>query len=162
MQSPQTARDWSDAAGLACSAAALWGVPHEALVGPVLDREILSATRRRLELTLLVENDGGDPLHLGRDLLTEVGLPAKRQALRPPMFLSEAIEKASEETPEEVDKKIRAVGRLAISFFGDVPVATLGFERIFEFLEFVWNMPKGWGKSHGRNRHGQARPRDRP
>ena len=72
------------------------------------------------------------------------------------MFLSEGIEIASEEAPEEVDKKIRAVGRLAIAFFGDVPVATLVFERIFEFLEFVWNMPKGWVKSHGRNRHGQA------
>ena len=155
IRSAQKERDWSEAARLAGSAAALTGVPHEALVGPVLGREILSTARRLLELAHRVEEECGDPLHLGQELLTQVGLPARRQALRPPMLLSEAIEKAAEEAPDEVEKKVRAVGRLAIAFFGDVPVATLGFERVFEFLEFIWKMPKGWGKGHGRNRHGQ-------
>ena len=134
IRSAQKGRDWSEAARLAGSAAALTGVPHEALVGPLLGREILSTARRLLELARRVEDECGDSLHLGQELLTQVGLPARRQALRPPMLLSEAIEKAAE-GPAEVEKKVRAVGRLAIAFFGDVPVATLGFERVFEFLE---------------------------
>lgn len=72
------------------------------------------------------------------------------------MLLSEAIETACAEAPAEVELKIRTVGRVALAFIGDVPVTTLTLETSFGFLRTLWQLPKAWGKSHGRNRHGQS------
>ncbi len=149
----QRSRDWSLAAELGASTAPLVGVQSEALSHPVLARELLAQTRALIDLSLQVERDCDDPLSVARSLLEDVGLKPERSSLKPPMQLSVAIEKACEEAPLDVEKKIRAVGDLAIAFFGDVPVATLAQDRVFDFLELVWNMPKNWGQLHGKNRH---------
>ncbi|SFB13209.1 Phage integrase family protein [Poseidonocella pacifica] len=85
-------------------------------------------------------------------MLENVGLAPERKSLLPPMTLTQAIEKASEEAPPDVETKIRAVGTLALSFFGDVPVSILSHDQCVDFLEFVWGMPKNWGQLHGKNR----------
>lgn len=36
--------------------------------------------------------------------------------------------------------------------FGDVPVASLSFDEVVGFLEFIWWLPKHWGRAHGKNR----------
>ena len=140
------------AADLGSGAAELAGVPANFLANPVVARQILSSAHALIELSLRVEREGEDPLRAGRDLLEEAGLKPDRAALKPPMPLTEAIEIASRKAPTDVEKKIRAVGRLALAFFGDVPVATLSRDRVQEFLKFVWNMPKNWGQRHGKNR----------
>ena len=146
------ARDWAKAADFGTSAASLVGLSQETLTAPAIARDILAKTRTLLDLALRVEQDCDDPLILGRQLLEDVGLPPERKSLRPPMVLSQSIDKASEEATPEVETKIRAVGTLALSFFGDVPVSTLSCDQCVDFLEFVWGMPKNWGQLHGKNR----------
>ncbi|MFA8386515.1 MAG: tyrosine-type recombinase/integrase [Pelagibaca sp.] len=149
----QRNRDWSVAAELGATTAPLVGVQPESLLHPVVAREFLAQTRALLALSLQVERDCDNPLSVGRSLLEEVGLKPERRSLKPPMQLSTAIETACEEAPPDVETKIRAVGCLALAFFEDVPVATLSRDRVFDFLKFVWNMPKNWGQLHGKNRH---------
>lgn len=149
-------RNWAFAAELGSSTAPIAGVQLEDLKHPVVARELLAQTRYLIDLALQVERDGEDPLRMASAEMLKVGLKPERSALTPAMQMSAAIEKASEEAPVDVEKKIRAVGKLAIAFFGDVPVAMLTQDRVFEFIEFVWNMPKNWGQLHGKNRFEQV------
>nr|WP_166434047.1 tyrosine-type recombinase/integrase [Roseovarius spongiae] len=149
----QRARDWSVAPAIAGDIARQNGLALEAVEAPAVARQVLSLLRRLNELSARVERDFDDPLDVGRDLLIDHGLKPTRDAMKPPMLLSEAIEKACEEAPQDVETKIRVVGKLALAYFSDVPVASIELEQSFEFLFKVWMLPKGWGKGHGRNRH---------
>ena len=104
VQAAQRARDWSIAPDFAGAAAVTTGAPDEALRTPALGREILSTARRLLDLAAQVEDEGGDPLHLGRALLDDVGLAPVRSALWAPMLLSEAVDKAGDEATQDVEK----------------------------------------------------------
>ena len=145
-------RTWSTAIDAAHEAAQVLGLDPSDLKTPALARQILVTRRRLLELEAQVEQDLDDPLQVGRELLKEHGLQPSLEGLRPPMRLSEAIEKAKNDAPDEVAKKIGSVGKLALDFFGDVSMTELTHQRTVEFLEFVWWMPKNWGKVHGKNR----------
>ncbi|MBU2961180.1 hypothetical protein KO516_10215 [Citreicella sp. C3M06] len=149
----QRTRDWSVASTFAGEIARQNGLDPAALEAPAVARQVLSLLRRLNDLRARVERDFDDPLDVGRDLLIDHGLSPNREAMKPPMLLSEAIEKACEEAPQDVETKIRVIGKLALAYFGDVPVASIVLERSFEFLFKVWMLPKGWGKGHGRNRH---------
>ena len=140
------ARDWGQAAGLASGAADLIGLPREALTDPTLAWRILANTRELLKVAFSAEHDCEDPLRLGKALLEDVGLKPERASLKPPMSLSEAVEKECEEAPVDVEKKIHATGRLAVAYFGDVPVASLTLDEMTAFLKFVCDMPKNWGQ----------------
>jgi hypothetical protein len=63
-----------------------------------------------------------DPLRLGRDLLEEHGIAPTREGLAPPVLFGVAIEKACGAATDEVAKKIRTVGKIALAVLGDVPV----------------------------------------
>ncbi|MGR3495646.1 hypothetical protein [Citreimonas sp.] len=152
----QRARDWSAASAFAGEIARQNGLDVEALEAPAVARQVLFLMRRLNELNACVERDFVDPLNAGRDLLLDHGLKPTRDAMKPPMLLSAAIEKACKEAPQDVEMKIRVIGKLALAYFGDVPVSSIVLEQSFEFLFIVWMLPKGWGKAHGRNRHGQA------
>ncbi|QPZ92048.1 tyrosine-type recombinase/integrase [Thioclava electrotropha] len=149
----QRTRDWSVASTFAGEIARQNNLDQEALEAPAVARQVLSLLRRLNDLRARVERDFDDPLDVGRDLLIDHGLMPNRKAMKPPMLLSEAIEKACEEAPQDVETKIRVIGKLALAYFGDVPVASIVLEQSFEFLFKVWMLPKGWGKGHGRNRH---------
>lgn len=81
----QRNRDWSLAAELGASTAALMGVQPEALMHPGLARELLAQTRALIDLSLQIERDFEDPLSAGRSLLQDAGLRPKRASLKPPM-----------------------------------------------------------------------------
>ncbi|MWD27228.1 tyrosine-type recombinase/integrase [Aquicoccus sp. SCR17] len=149
----QRARDWSVASTFAGEIARQNGLGPEAVEAPAVARQVLSLLRRLNDLRARVERDFDDPLDVGRDLLIDHGLNPTREAMKPPMLLSEAIEKACEEAPHDVEIKIRVIGKVALAYFGDVPVASIVLEQSFEFLFQVWMLPKRWGKGHGRNRH---------
>ncbi len=85
---------------------------------PAIARQILLTRLRLLELESQVEETFDDPLHLGRDLLAQHDLLPRRDALKPPMMLSEAVEKAADAAPASVEVKIRTVGVLALDHFG--------------------------------------------
>ncbi|WP_417256527.1 site-specific integrase [Celeribacter halophilus] len=155
IQDAQRTRDWSVATEFAEEVARQNGLDNTAIEAPAVARQVLSLLRRLNELSVQVERDFDDPLDVGRDILIDHGLTPSRQALKPPMLLSEAIEKACEEAPRDVENKIRVVGKLALAFFEDVPVSSITLDQSYEFLFTVWMLPKGWGKAHGRNRHGQ-------
>ncbi len=152
----QRTRDWSVASRFAGELARQNGLDAEAVEAPAVARQVLFLMRRLNELNARVEQDFEDPLHVGRELLLDHGLTPSRDAMKPPMLLSEAIEKACEEAPPDVETKIRVIGKLAIAFFENVAVSSIVLEQSFELLFQVWMLPKGWGKAHGRNRHGQA------
>lgn len=156
IQDALRSRDWSVASALTGDIALNFGIDTDALEMPALARQLLALKLRLNDLCSRVERDFADPLDAGRDLLLDNGLAPSRESLKPPMPLSGAIERACEEAPRDVENKIRVVGKVAMAFFGDVPVASIGLDRSFEFLFTVWMLPKGWGKAHGRNRHGQA------
>ncbi len=149
----QRARDWSVASAFAGDIARQNGLDPETVEAPAVARQILSLLRRLNDLSARVERDFDDPLEVGRDLLIDHGLTPTREAMKPPMLLSEAIEKACVEAPQAVENKIRVIGKVALAYFGDVAVASIVLEQSFEFLFQVWMLPKGWGKGHGRNRH---------
>ena len=151
----QRVKDWSVASTFAGEIARQNGMEPGDVAAPAVARQILALMRQLSDLSLRVEKDFDDPLHAGRDLLLNHDIAPTREALKPPLRLSEAIEKACEEAPQDVENKIRVVGKLALAFFGDVPVASIVLEQSFDFLYLVWMLPKGWGKCHGRNRYGQ-------
>jgi hypothetical protein len=146
------ARNWPEARTVARDAAQTCAVPEESLADPGVARQILLTMRRLLDIAEVAERDFEDPLREGRDLLQEFGLPARRDALKPPMTLSKATEKAKASTSQEVAKKISTLGRLAVERFGDVPVTSLSYDDVVGFLNFVWWLPKHWGRAHGKNR----------
>ena len=148
-------RDWSTAPAVVDPFAAGFPVQAQDLSQPAIARQILLTRLRLLELEAQVEETFDDPLHLGRDLLAQHDLLPRRDALRPPMRLSEAVEKAADAAPASVEVKIRTVGVLALDHFGDIAMTTLTYGRVLEFLEFLWWLPKHWGKSHGKNRFNQ-------
>ncbi|KRS18951.1 tyrosine-type recombinase/integrase [Roseovarius indicus] len=152
----QRTRDWSVAAAFAGEIARQNGLGTDAIEAPAVARQVLFLMRRLNELNACVERDFDDPLHVGRELLLDHGLAPSRDSMKPPMLLSDAVEKACKEAPRDVENKIRVVGKLAISYFEDIPVSSIVLEQSFEFLFTVWMLPKGWGKAHGRNRHGHA------
>ena len=145
-------RDWTAARAVAGTAAETCAVPEDSLAEPAVARQILLTMRRLLDIAEVAERDVEDPLREGRDLLREFDLPARREALRPPMCLTEATRKAADSAPREVAKKITTLGRVAVERFGDVPVASLSFDDVVGFLEFIWWLPKHWGRAHGKNR----------
>ena len=149
----QRTRDWSVASAFAGEIARQNGLDSAAVEAPAVARQVLSLLRRLNDLGARVERDFDDPLDVGRDLLIDHGLKPTRDAMKPSMLLSEATDKACEEAPPDVETKIRVTGKLALAYFGDVPVASIMLEQSFEFLFNVWMLPKGWGKGHGRNRH---------
>ncbi|MCB1312929.1 MAG: hypothetical protein KDK29_14120 [Sedimentitalea sp.] len=155
IQEAQRARDWTVATGLAGDVAKRNGIAVSEVEAPAVARQVLAVMRQLNELSARVERDFDDPLHAGREMLLNHGLSPTRDALKPPTPLSEAIEKACQEAPPDVETKIRVVGKLALVHFGDIPVSSLVLEQSFDFLRMIWMLPKGWGKSHGRNRHGQ-------
>ncbi|CUH22774.1 hypothetical protein JSE7799_00604 [Jannaschia seosinensis] len=104
------ARDWSHASDLASDTADLVGLPREALADPAIAGRILVNTRELLNVALSAAHDCEVPLRLGKALLEEVGLKADCASLKPPMSLSEAVEKECEDAPVDVEKKFRAVG----------------------------------------------------
>ena len=146
-------RNWEPATRVAAGAADAVGLGQGALTEPGLARRILMTGLRLVELETRVEETLDDPIRLGKDLLQDHGLTPSRDGLRPPMRLSEAIQKAREEATDEVAKKIDSVGRFALDFFGDIVMTELTFDASVGFLEFVWWMPKNWGKGHGKNRY---------
>ena len=152
----QRARDWSVATTFAEKIARDSGLESDAIGAPAAARQVLSLLRRLNELSVQVERDFDDPLHVGRNLLIDCGLKPSQEAMTPPMLLSDAIEKACEEAPQDVENKIRVIGKLALAYFDNVPVSSILLEQSYQFLFTVWMLPKGWGKAHGRNRHGQA------
>lgn len=153
IRSAMRERLWSAAVAVASPSATTLGLSVDACLQPSQAREILSTQLRLLEVEAEVEQTCGDPLHLGRDLLTSHGLAPSREDLRPPMTLSEAIERAAENAPADVEKKIRTIGKLALDHFGDIAMTMLTYEGALGFLEAVWWMPKTWCRSHGKNRY---------
>lgn len=151
----QRTRDWSVASGFAGDIARQNGLDLDAVETPAVARQVLSLLRQLYELSARVEQDFEDPLVVGRDILLDHGFKPSRDAMKPPMLLSEAVEKACEEAPQDVENKIRVVGKLAMSFFGDIPVSSITLDQSYELLFTVWMLPKGWGKAHGRNRFNQ-------
>jgi len=149
----QRDRNWELSAQLAASVAPQNGLSSEDIAQPAVARQVLAVMRQLLELEDHVESHFEDPLHAGRELLQHHGIAPSRDALTAPLLLSEAIEKACEEATDEVEKKIRVVGKVALAYFGDISVASLTLEKSFELLHLLWMLPKGWGKSHGRNRY---------
>lgn len=149
----QRSRDWQLAERFAAGAAIENGLDTTAVAAPQVARQVLALMRQLNDLAAHVDREFADPLHATQDLLLRHNLPATSEALQPPMCLSDAIEKACEEAPHDTEIKIRVVGKLALAFFGDIPVASISLEKSFVFLHAVWMLPKGWGRAHGRNRY---------
>ncbi len=151
----QRKRDWSVASAFALDVAKRSGLSKDEVETPAITRQILSTMRRLLDLAERVEKDFEDPLHAARDLLQDHNIAPSREALKPPIRLSAAIEKACEESTRDVEVKIRTVGRVALVFLGDIPVSSLTLDQSYDFLHVLWSLPKNWGKAHGKNRFGQ-------
>ena len=130
----QRTRDWSVASAFAGEIARQNGLDTDAIEAPAVARQVLFLMRRLNELNARVERDFDDPIDVGREILLDHGLKPTRDAMKPPMVLSEAIERACEKAPQDVENKIRVIGKLALAHFGDVPVSSIVLEQSFDFL----------------------------
>jgi len=55
---------------------------------------------------------------------------------------------------------IDAIAKLAIAYFGDVPVSTVTKDRQKEFFVWMARLPKSHGKTHGKNRFCPDQPKN--
>jgi len=78
--------------------------------------------------------------------------------------LSDAWERAFKRHPTKSMKgNIDAIARVAIEYFGDVPVSMITRLKQEEFFAWMARLPKSQGRSHGKNRHTErARREGRP
>ncbi|TNF22417.1 MAG: hypothetical protein EP318_03755 [Rhodobacteraceae bacterium] len=151
----QQTRDWSVASAFAGEIARKNGLESASVCSPAVARQVLSLLRRLNDLCARVERNFDDPLDAGRDLLRDHDIAPTREAMKPPMQLSDAIETACQEAHNDVETRIRVVGKRALAFFGEVPVSSIVLAQSFDVLHMVRMLPEGWGKNHRRNRHGR-------
>ena len=142
----QKARNWSVASSFAGEIARQNGMNSDDVAAPAVARQVLALMRQLNELSLRVEQNFDDPLHVGREILLDHDIPPTRDALKPPMLLSEAIEKACLEAPCDVESKIRVIGKLALAFFGDIPASAIVLEQSFDFYTWFGCCPKAGAK----------------
>lgn len=81
-----------------------------------------------------------------------------------PVLLSETWARALKRYPTKSMKgNIDAIAKVAIEFFGNVPVATITKQKQEEFFAWMARLPKTQGRKHGKNRFTEkARREGRP
>lgn len=74
----------------------------------------------------------------------------------PPVLISTAVGAKAAVASRDMERKFRAVGRLLIAYFGDVPLSILNDDLLVKFLLWCRRLPRDHGKAHGRNRFEQT------
>lgn len=55
---------------------------------------------------------------------------------------------------------IDAIGKVAIAYFGDIPIETVSKDKQKEFFVWMGRLPKNHGKKHGKNRFCSDAPKN--
>ncbi len=76
------------------------------------------------------------------------------------VLLSNAWDKALQLYPTKAMKcKIDAIGKLAIAYFGDIPIETVSSDKQEAFFVWMSRLPKDHGRKHGKNRFCRDAPK---
>jgi integrase len=136
------------------------------LAGPLpaeLGRRAVDLVREIAELEADVL-DGGDARTEALPLVGRYSAAAVDDFTRAPVLLSAAWTRTLKMYPTKAMKgNIDAIGRLALDYFGDVPVTSISGDDQEQFFLWMARLPKRHGKAHGKNRFTEkARAEGRP
>jgi len=154
----QSARNkqWGDVQVLLQKASALISVDLQEPIPNDLGQRAITL-KRRLNDVKIAMDEGDDVRTASRDLLADHAVEDFDAFIMAPVLLSEAKAKTDELYPSKDMKRITAgVHRLLEEFFGNSPISILTKEKQKEFLGWASRLPRTQGRSHGKNRYGQA------
>jgi hypothetical protein len=117
-----------------------------------LGRRAIDLVREIAELEADVL-DGGDARSEGLPLVGRYSAAAVDDFTRAPILLSAAWKRTLKMYPTKAMKgNIDAIGRLALEYFGDVPVTSISVDDQEQFFLWMARLPKHHGRAHGKNR----------
>ena len=149
-------KEWGDVLVLLKEASALVSVGLQEPIPNDLGQRA-NTLKRRLNDVKIAMDEGDDVRTASRDLLADHGVADFDTFIKAPILLSEAKAKTDELYPSKDMKRITAgVHRLLEEFFGNSPISILTKEKQKEFLGWASRLPRTQGRSHGKNRYGQA------
>jgi integrase len=77
------------------------------------------------------------------------------------VLLSTAWDEALKLYPsKDMKGNIDAIGKLAIVYFGDIPIETVSKDKQKAFFVWMGRLPKNHGRKHGKNRHCRDAPKN--
>jgi hypothetical protein len=77
------------------------------------------------------------------------------------VLLSTAWDEALKLYPsKDMKGNIDAIGKLAIVYFGDIPIETVSKDKQKAFFVWMGRLPKNHGRKHGKNRHCHDAPKN--
>ena len=149
-------KEWGDVLVLLKEASALVSVSLQEPIPNDLGQRAITL-KRSLNDVRIAMDEGDDVRTASRDLLAGHGVADFDAFIKAPILLSEAKAKTDELYPSKDMKRITAgVHRLLEEFFGNSPISILTKEKQKEFLGWASRLPRTQGRSHGKNRYGQA------
>ncbi|MEC8668530.1 MAG: integrase [Pseudomonadota bacterium] len=146
---------------IARDAAARLGITLPEDLPSSLGRRVTDLARDILDLEVKAL-DGYDAVTEAADSVARFSaLPVDDFVRTKPVTLSAAWAKTLELYPtRDMKGNIDAIAKVALAFFGDVPVATITTDRQTEFFKWMSRLPKSHGKGHGKNRFCPDAPKD--
>lgn len=104
--------------------------------------------------------DGEDARSLAAPLVERFSSGSVDDFVAAPVLLSKAWQRALELHPSRSMKgNIDAIAKLALTYFGDIPVTAISEPAQEDFFAWMSRLPKKHGKSHGKNRFCRNAPK---
>ncbi|WP_132249007.1 hypothetical protein [Primorskyibacter sedentarius] len=145
-------QDWSSLQSLLFKASQVVGAQLPEALSPDFGRQAISL-KKRLNDVEMDALDGDDVRNASRTLRAEEGIEDFDAFVQAPVSLSRSWEHALVRHPSPSMKaNIDAIGKLAVEYFGDIPVTALTMDRQKGFFAWMARLPKSNGKAHGKNR----------
>lgn len=146
------ARDYAPALPATLAAAARLDLSCPVPLTPEFGRASAVVQKTLAELEVEVLDESVDPLLAARNLLDRHGVTPVKGRIPGLVKIADAVAAACKGKTEEMCRKLRCTGQLAIEFLGDVPLDLLA-ARADDLLLLLSRLPKTHGKNHGRNRY---------
>ncbi len=145
-------QDWSAVQALLQKASELVRIPLPEPLATDLGSQAMTLKRHLNDVEIQVLK-GDDVRPASSSLRAEHGAGDFDLFVRSPVLLSQAWEQTRKNHPTpSMQSSIDAFARLALEFFGDIPITSLSKERQKAFFAWMARLPKKQGKGHGKNR----------
>lgn len=145
-------QDWSAVQALLQKASELVSLPLPEPMTADLGSQAMNLKRSLNDVEIHVL-EGDDVRPSSVDLRAAHGIDDFDTFVQAPVLLSQAWEQTLKNHPTPSMKgNIDAIARVALEFFGDVPVTAITKERQKAFFAWMARLPKKQGKGHGKNR----------
>ncbi|MGY3437482.1 MULTISPECIES: site-specific integrase [unclassified Marinovum] len=145
-------REWTAVQALLQKASELVAIPLPDPLSPDLGSQAMTLKRHLNDVEVQVL-EGDDLRHASGDPRTFHGAGDLDTFVQAPVLISQAWAQTLKTYPTlSMKGNIDALARVALEFFGDVPVSSITKERQKAFFAWMARLPKMQGKGHGKNR----------